>query len=123
MANIQINTTSIKVLTEPMKDWLNPQYRDLTADELAVYGTEIQSGYGVQCGGVIVMQTMGGERTPGMFGRESLPGDLIVETDYVIRGLDSIAWQWRPDGARNEGGVMVPAPTQATRGTLEVRSR
>jgi len=121
MANITMHIDNLRILTAPITDWRAIQSRPLNEEERSWYGSHIQNGSGVHCGGVVLLQCVAGERVQGHFSCGSLPGDVVVETDHVIRGMAPIVWQWRPDGARNDAGIHTPAEPPATSGTLEVR--
>ena len=96
-----ISVTAIKILEDKITDWNKLPVRDLTPEETSFYSTEVQQGYGIQCGGVVVMQVMVGNRESGSTIPKSVPGDLTVRTNDVIRGMDTIAWKWVPTGNGN----------------------
>jgi hypothetical protein len=117
---IRIDISDIKVLTAAIENWNQIQSRPLTRSELAIYGRHVQNGGGIQCGGTIVLQTRAVERDMSTFGRGSVPGDLVIMTENVIRGMSPVIWQLTPDGASNRAGMSTPADAVATAGTLEI---
>lgn len=108
---ITIKVTDMKFLAAPITNWNEIDATPPTEDQRAWYSEESSAGYGVQCGGVLVLQSRVGQRDTGMFGPESIVGDIVVHTPHVIRGGGPIAFKW------------VPSPAADGTGTLEYADR